>query len=104
GGASPRPSDRPSRTTSAPDAAQAVRIGENGAHGVARRPAVAGVAATLQRRQQGLAGAGDPAFHGADGALADVGGLLVGEASGPDQDQRLALLLGQGGQRQTQFV
>ena len=38
------------------------------------------------------AGAVDAAFHGADGTAGDVGGILVGEAFGADQDERLALI------------
>src|SRR4029079_5933802 len=44
-------------------------------------------------------GAADPALYRADGAAADLGRLLIGEARGPDQHQGLALVVRQLRQR-----
>ena len=45
-----------------------------------------------------------PAFHRADGAIADFGGLFVGEAARAHQDQGLPLLRRQHAEALAQFV
>src|SRR5215475_6205715 len=45
----------------------------------------------------------DPALDSADGAFTDVSGLLVREARGPDQNERLALIRREVKQRLTEF-
>src|SRR3569833_464674 len=62
--------------------------------------------AAVEYLYQGLARAGNPALHRADGAFADGRGVLIGEAAGANQDQRLALLIGkmlEGAHRVGQF-
>ncbi len=61
-------------------------------------------APVLEDGVQRAARPADPALHGAHGAAADFGGLLVGEAAGADQDQRFALFGGQHGQALAQLV
>src|SRR6185437_1694014 len=50
--------------------------------------------AAVENLYQGLARAGNPAFHRADRAFADRRRIFIGKAAGADQDQRLALLVG----------
>src|SRR3569623_1346785 len=62
--------------------------------------------AAVEYLYQGLARAGNPALHRADRAFADGRGILIGEAAGANQDQRLALLIGkmlEGAHRGGQF-
>ena len=62
---------------------------------LAGRRAVTAVGALFEDVLQGAPSPADAALHRAHRAAADVGRLLVGEAAGADQDQRLALLVGQ---------
>ena len=48
----------------------------------------------LHELRQAVAGAVDAAFDGADIGAADLGGLLVGQPLGGDQQKRLALIQG----------
>src|SRR5690606_34419082 len=50
------------------------------------------------------AGPADPALDGAYGAIADLGGLLVGEPRRADQDYRLALVFGKLLQRRLEVL
>src|SRR5690606_34112369 len=61
--------------------------------------AVIALAGDLQHLLKAAAGAADAALDRADGAIADLRRLLVGEAGGADQDDRLALVLRQRLQR-----
>ena len=58
----------------------------------------------FSRLRQPGARAIDAALDGADRAAADFGRLLVGEAGCADQDQRLALVVGQLGERGAEFL
>src|SRR5271168_5088172 len=51
--------------------------------------------ATVQNLYQGLARAGNPAFHRADGAFADRCGIFIREPAGAHKDQGFTLLVGQ---------
>src|SRR6202050_4666158 len=76
--------------------------GENGASGPVRPEIIDAV----DGEQVGEPGAGavDAALDGADGAAANPRGVLVGEARGADQDQGLALVRRQLGERGTEFL
>src|SRR5580700_2512289 len=76
--------------------------GENGAGGPVRPEIIDAV----DRQQVGEPGAGavDAALDGADGAAANSRGVLVGKARGADQDQSLALVRWQLGERGTEFL
>ncbi len=64
-----------------------------------------GLMLDLDREKLGkfLSCAVDPALDRADGALADMSGLLVGEAGGANQNERLALIRGEVKQRLAKF-
>src|SRR6185312_4242608 len=53
----------------------------------------------VQNVYQSLAGARHPAFHRADGAFADGGRVLIGEAARAHQNKSLALFVGKTAQR-----
>jgi len=64
---------------------------DHGAHGLVG-PEILGTVDIEQRRELGARPV-DAALDGADGAAADRGRILVGEAGGADQDERFALVL-----------
>src|ERR1700726_3292150 len=58
----------------------------------------------IEQRRELRARPVDAALDGADRAAADVRGILIGEAGGPDQNQRLALVLRQLVERGAEFL
>ena len=53
---------------------------------------------------EAIARAVDAALDRAHGAAGNLGGLLVGEAGGADQDQGFALIVGEAGQRGAEIL
>ena len=53
---------------------------------------------------EAIAGAVDAALDRAHGAAGNLGGLLVGEASGADQDQGFALIVGEADERGAEIL
>src|SRR6185437_15766323 len=58
---------------------------------------VVALALDLQKILKPGARPADPALHSADRAVADLGGFLIGEAGGTDEDHRLTLVVRQPG-------